>query len=384
MRTVVAVAAVVIALFAVLIVLGRPSGVLEDFWEEGGKEEYLPELGEGPVVFTVCPLEENAILAVEPLGNLNPSGGHVFPSDHGGFYFVDAETDPPPYEVRSPADGIITEIYWRVREWPEWTGRWGHYNDYKITIAHTNTFRSVIDHVMELDNWIVERAGELKPDEFNRVKIPVKAGDRIGKTGGRLGIVAGIDWGVVDENVTLSYIRPERYGDSAHAVHFIPYCEENLKVWLLEKLYDPFTGKRREAEPLWGKADFDIPGRLSGNWFLEGTEEWNPAYHLAFVYDMWDPTQIRIAVAGDWGESISTLDIPATVYSVEGNAPDPASISVENGAVIYWLRGAEAGEEHIMATLLVQMLDNERIKVEAFNGHVENPQFTQNAKYYTR
>ncbi|RLF43584.1 MAG: hypothetical protein DRN09_04530 [Thermoplasmata archaeon] len=93
---------------------------------------------------------------------------------------------------------------------------------------------------------------------------------------------------------------------------------------------------------------------------------------------MWNTEKIRIGVGG-------TLAIPATLYQVYGNTPDPADISVESGPIVYKLQGTEEfGETSLKATILVEMIDNETIKVEGFTGWVSNPTFTENAKYYIR
>ncbi|MGC8817438.1 MAG: hypothetical protein ACP5PX_06530 [Candidatus Hadarchaeum sp.] len=59
------------------------------------------------------------------------------------------------------------------------------------------------------------------------------------------------------------------------------------------------------AEPLRGKIDFDQPGKVRGNWLHESTTgptvEWEK--HLAFVYDPYDPSQIRVSV-GDIARAI--------------------------------------------------------------------------------
>jgi len=321
---------------------------------EGQGEPQLPDMGEGPVLFTVCPVDLSYVTMVEPLGNLNPPAGHTFPSDHGGLGVNGVR------EVRAPADGIITGVQVRSS------------NDYKLVIHHTNTFKCYLDHLSSIEDFIL---AEVDPSqEFSWVQIPVTAGQVVGSCGG---VISGMDWGVVDYDVTLNFINPDRYGDMAHSVHFLPYCEENLKNALLGKL-------PRTAEPRWGKIDFDQPGALVGNWFHETIGEQDPLgeweKHLSFVYYMWDPSQIRVAVGG-----ILNLPSGSGLYGVEGNSPDPADITTEDGAVVYRLRGTEEyGETSITATLLVEMVDENRIKVEGFPGHVSNPQFTSNAQYYIR
>jgi len=354
--------------------------------EEGGPPEAetvtlfydLPELGEGPITFHSIPMDWEDFSYIEPLGNLNPKGGHTFPSDHGGLTFADPDLYPPSYDLRAPADGIVVEILYRLQDWPPESGFTGKYDDYKVLIAHTKTFMSYLDHISELSPEILEEAGELQ-EGVNSVQIAVKEGDLLGWAGGRPKAQTGLDWGVYDKDVT-HFIHPEKYRRTAHAAHFMEYCDEYLKAELLERLWEKPT-----VGPVWGKFDYDQPGRLVGNWFLEGISEADPLgewdKHLAFVYYMYDPTQIRIAIGG-------TLPVEVSYegYAVVGNAPDPANITVESGKVVYWLTTPpELGVEELPeATLLVQMLDEETIKVEAFQGHLSSPEFTANARLYTR
>ncbi|RKY67323.1 MAG: hypothetical protein DRQ08_00365 [Candidatus Latescibacterota bacterium] len=337
----------------------------------------LPELGEGPITFHSIPMKWEDFSYIEPLGNINPKGGHTFPSDHGGFSFADPYLYPPSYEVRAPADGIIVEVLYRRQDWPPESGFTGKYDDYRLEIAHTKTFMSYLDHISKLSPEILEQAGELE-EGVNSVRIPVKEGDLLGWAGGRPMAQTGLDWGVYDKDVT-HFIHPEKYWRMAHAAHFIEYCDEELKEKLLERLM------KRKGDPPWGEFDYDVPGRLVGNWFLEGISESDPLgewdKHLAFVYYMFDRSQIRIAIGG-------TLPVEVSYegYAVVGNAPDPADVTVETGKVVYWLTTPpEMGIDKLPdVTLLVQMIDDETIKVEAFQGHLSDPEFTDKALIYTR
>ncbi len=313
------------------------------------KRDDFPELGSGTVTFKVFPVEYAVIKEIWPLGHLNPPA-HTFPTDHGYILF---KNPSKLHVVRAPADGIIYRI-------------WEHKpNDFYICIAHTNTFRSCFDHLGEINGSILEKA---RGKEW--VKIPIKTGEIIGRGPSKSSV--SIDWGVFNYEVTLNFIHPKYYRNSAHAVYFLDYCSEEIKNEVSKYL-------TRKVEPRSGKIDYDQPGRLVGNWFFEGNisiENWET--HLSFVYDMNDPTQIRIGIGG-------ILNITPAAYAVVGNSPDPAKVTVANGTVVYWLVGApEFGYTHLKGTLLVEVLDGERIKVEAFKGHIPNPQFTSNAVYYVR
>ena len=220
---------------------------------------------------------------------------------------------------------------------------------------------------------IREEGREIRPNTY-AVKIPVKAGEAIGKVGGS-SLVVGFDWEVYDKNVENFFVHPEKYPNKdIHAVHFIQYCEESLKEKLLAKI-------PRTAEPRIGRFSYDQPGKLVGNWFLEGTTpeqaktDWSR--HLSFAYHHLDPSKILISIGGYLTEKPYT-------FEVYGNKPDPATIDVSSGKVVYWLKGADVNPDAPRITLLVQMIDDERIKVEVFKGWVKNPEFTENARIYTR
>jgi|GEM_PF-420936 hypothetical protein len=336
-----------------------------EYTEEKPPFANLPELGEGAVTFEVSPIDFDAIERVEPLGRLNAPMGHVFPTEHGGFILKDPSSF---YEIRAPADGIIIEIEFSPKS-----------EEYRITIAHSRTFSSIFDHITKLSDSIAQllaqQGYEFKPNTY-RIKIPIKAGDVIGLVGGHPDVVVGFDWGVYDKEVTNNFIHPEKYDNKyLHATHFINYCSEDLKRKFLAKL-------PRTAEPVVGKIDYDQPGKLVGNWILEETtkseaiEEWRK--HLSFVYDYLDPTQIRIGIGG-------FLTPKPGTYAVYGNTPDPADVGIESGKVVYWLYGdPELNPDLPKITLIVELISEEKIKVEVFEGWINNPDFTENALYYTR
>src|SRR5437588_12119875 len=53
------------------------------------KEPATPK--ETKPAFTHSPLDLDAIRAITPLGNLNPRGGHIFPTDHIYFDYAPAK-----------------------------------------------------------------------------------------------------------------------------------------------------------------------------------------------------------------------------------------------------------------------------------------------------
>nr|MDO8061997.1 hypothetical protein [Candidatus Freyrarchaeum guaymaensis] len=312
--------------------------------------------------FTVIPLEDDAYYEIIPLGNLGPPG-HTFPSDH--IYFV---LNDGVYNVRAPADGVIIEI-------ENCTEEGASYQDYSLFIKHTDTFKSYFYHLSGVADWIISQTGEIEVGWGGvEVNIPVKAGDIVGVASKQPGGSVCLDWGAIDYEVTLSFIHPETYyPDAAHAVCPLDYLEGSLK----EKAYSKVN---RVGEPKGGKIDYDMLGRLSGNWFLEGAEPciWNWSTQLAFVYYVHNASQMVVSVGGDL---LSPL--PVGVFNATG--PDFREVSAEDGVVTYYLVGQEPSElKGQQYTLIVQVIGSEKIKVEAFEGHQERLTFTEKAKTYTR
>ncbi|MBI2660428.1 hypothetical protein HYX07_04665 [Candidatus Woesearchaeota archaeon] len=393
----------------------QQSDILEERDIEHGKESSqqsgwsvlhtkLDGCQEKDVVFTSLPLDIEDITAVEPQGELTNSG-HVTPGDHAGFQY-DAKTK---INVYAMADGYIKRVE-RNRPFGELKSK-----NYHVYIEFSCSMFASYVHVTEIAPEILEASPEFKrldsleevPDNERSIwpNIPIKAGQIIGKANewGLLGML------IADTKVTLpGFANPEKYKGEDWKMHAVPpfdYFTPELKSQLMEK-------NPRKKEPKGGKIDFDVPGKLSGNWFLEGTDyagskEKIPIYcgnqlcpywsgHLAFVYDFVDPDQARVSF-GDYSGWY-----PQGPYGMKGNA-DFAKISAEDGLVNLELVsiddiGNECGfvtqgkplctrnSNNVVGIILVQMLDNNKIKVELFPGKTasEVAGFTGKAKVYER
>ena len=364
----------------------------------------LDECQEKDVVFTSLPLDIKSIKAVEPQGELTNSG-HVTPGDHVGFQY---DSSGPKINVYAIADGYIKRV---ERNMP--------FGDIKSKNYHLyiefscSMFGSYV-HVTEIAPEILEADPEFKrldslevvPDNERSIwpNIAIKAGQVIGKADewGLLGMLT------VDTDVTLpGFTSPEKYKGEEWKMHAVPpfdYFTPELKERLMEN-------NPRKKGPRGGKIDFDVPGKLSGNWFLEGTDysgskEKIPIYcgnqlcpywagHLAFVYDFVDSDQVRVSF-GDYSGWY-----PQGPYGVKGT--DPAKIGAEDGLVKLELVsiddiGNECGfptqgkplctrnSDKVVGIMLVQMLDSNKIKVELFPGKAASQvnNFTSDAKIYER
>jgi len=152
----------------------------------------------------------------------------------------------------------------------------------------------------------------------------------------------------------------------------------------------------RTAEPRGGKIDYDLDGRLVGNWYEVGSggyagrnrrlDYW--IGHLTFAYHHIDPTRIVV--------SLGSFDGRPRQFWVKGNVPDPAKISESDGLVKYELvysaidnsgkryDGIDTNRVH--GVVLTQVLPNRQLRVEAFPGKTAAnvSGFTTGAKSYER
>jgi hypothetical protein len=293
-------------------------------------------------------------------------------------YLTHPSGSTPQDEVYAPADGVITEIAYHEYNLP---GGGGTYDDYRVYINHNNTLLSYFGHLSALSQAVLSELGSIDTDMIH-CSISITAGEIIGKTGGSGGEQNTMYWGVLDESRTLSYAAPDRYNRYVHAVSFLEYSSDSLYNSLIPKMKDPWSGRQRTVEPLYGKCCYDQVGKLLGNWFEESVGDTEPSSeyekHLCFGYNMWNPSKINIGIGG-------TLDVEATVYEERDNSPSPVTITTESGQVVFELQGlAEYGQESVKATLLVEMIDDTMIQVEAFSGWQSSPSFTSNAVTYIR
>ncbi|MBI2668365.1 hypothetical protein HYX14_00845 [Candidatus Woesearchaeota archaeon] len=360
------------------------------------------------VQFTHSPLDVDAIIAVEPQGELTDRvAGHITPGDHVGFQYLPEEK----YPVYAIGDAVLKRVE-RNRNYFDNKGK--NIKNYHLYFEYSCTLFGSYVHVTGLapellaaDETLRELDSQPEPEDANRninVNIRVTAGQIIGYAEGYglLGMLA------VDTDVTLSgFMSLELYKSEPWKVHAIPvfnYFTEPLKSQLLLK-------NPRKTEPRGGKIDYDVDGRLAGNWFKQGTSyqgEVTRGYcgdylcpywetHLAFVYDFIDPSEVRVSLGYETGIETNGP------FGLKGNQPDPKNIAVENGLVKlelvalddigtqfnYVTRGKALytkSSDNVVGTMLVQMLDTRRIKVEVFPGKRsgEIAGFTEKARIYER
>ena len=372
---------------------------------------------EGNTGLTSLSIGIDADYEILPMGTIMGSS-HITPTDH--WYFNTKIVDDKPIDVLAPASGYIIQI----SRFPDEEG----IGDYRMVIEHSCTLFTYYIHLREIDPAILKETGEISINRNVFKRVAVTSGQPVGKIGPllsyqRINDETNLDFALIDTSIILpGFIIPDHYeeGWKIHTVDPFDYYEEPLRSQLLEKML-------RKVEPYGGKIDFDIDGKLVGNWFLDRTETyfakgvagqskavWEQVYgrdvgnceteywskdgklggavpcdywlgHITFAYDSIHPDQIKISMAVFWD-----FEEGRPPWRVKNNAPDPASIDMKSGMVKYEIytdyKEVESEPFDIVGTLLVQMVDDRTIKVEVFFGqNIEDVnEFTEKARIYRR
>lgn len=322
------------------------------------------------------------------------AGNHVTPIDHQYFSPTVFRSPRDAYEVRAMGDAKLVDIGERTTE---------RGTEYRMVFSMSCKLFYYYDLVTSLTPELKKAYDESKSGQSRGpMNIPVKAGQLIGRIGGQT-----LDFAVWDTDVRLAgFVVPEHYDEEPWKIHTadpLEYYTEGLKSQALSKYM-------RTAEPVSGKIDYDIDGKLVGTWFLEGTGGYIPKDkqggqnywkgHLSVAYDYYDPTSIVVSM-GDYNGREEQ-------FGVKGNAPDPAKTDASSGLIKYelvpqdwadpitgrlwdrnsFMKGLVAhNQEHtVQGTVLVQMLEKRKIKFEAFPGKsaVEVSGFTNHVKIFER
>lgn len=309
------------------------------------KSDPSPQGPNEPAIFSCSPVEKSEIDYILSLGWIQPSG-HTIPTSHIYFWTSRTQSDPSPL-VYAPGSGVITKVLVvPVMNVPE----------VKIWVRMNDNFMYHLDHIV-LDETLEEGSH-------------VQAGQVIGT----IGWGPSIDFGVIDNDVLNDFANPQRYNDEhLHCGKPLTYFADSLKSSLYSKV-------DREGDDKDGRVNVDEPGRLVGNWFLDdgtfytdGPGGWDK--ELSFAFDIQRPTKVLVSIGG-------TIGLTGK-WSIPTDAILPEEVSVSTGKVVYRLLYIEGQTQ--AGLMIVQMLDNDHIRIQVFPGSQEaNADFTIQAKTYAR
>lgn len=343
--------------------------------------------GNGMVKMTHMPMDLKDVNTILPVGTL--AGAHVTPIDHLYFYPKDM-TNRDAAPVYAMADGYIVNM--QVRSQQVDTGQ-SQKDEYRLMIQHNCDTASYFDLLTSLDPSIKD---QLQPNAS--VRVPIKAGQVVGRVGAQ-----SLDTAIYNYGMELKgFVNPASYEAEPWKIHtddFFTYFNEDLRNQML--VLNP-----RKVAPFGGKIDYDVSGKLVGNWFQEGTNGYagpkeyqngnNPGGgkgywngHFSIAPDAIDPSLTDISFGDYQGQ--------AQQFTARKGSPDPATIGAEAGVVKYEMvkfivpspsptGGKPAPSNTVLGTVLFQVLDGDKMKMEAFPNKTaaQVVGFTAAAKVYTR
>ena len=330
----------------------------------------------GRITLSHPPVDLDRVVNFHGLGNLD-----ILPEDHGAFLLSPDEWfKEPNVPIYAPADGKVTLIGHNTdpnfAPFPD---------DYVLEMRVSTTMTLAWAHLPAVAPDLLARAGPI-PTGYGAVKevdLEVKAGWIIGYAGTQ----PALDFHLTDTSIQSGLLNLDRYPDNwPYAGCYHDYFAEPIRSRLL-------AVTERQIAPRCGKIDFDVEGRIVGNWFKDDA----PAYafddhtsHLAIVYGFLDGN--RIAIADGFAQRNGE---PYWTYWVKGNEPRPETVGVAEGLVKYELMVARPQapfstrpplDETVVGVFLVQMLEPGRIRVERVMGKTadEVAGFSDDARIYLR
>ncbi|MBR9999542.1 MAG: hypothetical protein KFF73_11255 [Cyclobacteriaceae bacterium] len=324
-------------------------------------------------------MELAEVVSFVPMGEPN-----VLPKDHGGFLLKNPFTLPADIPVFAVASGVIivaghgTRYLEHPSVPPDLQGT--PYDDYHLILQISKSARVNYGHISALNFGILTELEDLPADEMGRnVEVEVKAGDILGWVRPH----GAMDFSVTDFSINLNLLNPSRYPDNhPYSADIYNYLKEPL-------LSDMVVIAARPDPPYGGKIDYDVNGRIIGNWFLTGTTSYIQWSHqLAVVYDHLHPDRIIISDGSPMND-VPGIEGPGApdVWWVKGNAPAPENIGVEDGMIQYTLINSAMIDDDLKVVegvILVEMINENSIRLEVFKDSVSEDHFTSEARIYER
>lgn len=339
--------------------------------------------GTGSKELTRLPMDESDYAMILPYGLM--VGGHVTPIDHQYFSPTIFNSPRDTYPVYAMADSKIVDIQPRTND---------RGTEYRFVFTMSCTFLYYYDLVTSL-------APDIKASfDKHQFNIDVKAGQLVGKIGGQT-----LDFAVWDTTKPLkNFINSKSYEGEVWKI----YTADPLDYYSPAAKAEALSKYIRTTAPLSGRIDYDIDGKLIGNWFVKDSGGYaGPgggvngywAGHLSIAPEYID-NSATIVSFGSWSGG------EAKQFAVK-EPVDPATIGVETGLVKYEVYGyqevksdglrwdsmslyhdpkVKINEGEFGGCVLLQLTDTRVLKVEQFAGKkcASVTAFTAAAKTYVR
>ena len=344
--------------------------------------------GVGTTSLTHAPMDPKDIGTIAPEGGLG--GAHVTPIDHEYYYGLNTKAAADTYPVYAVMDGNLNAVGFVSGQKTSWN----------ITLSHSCTFMAYYNLMTSLAPTIMSQLPANWKEISGNVKIPVKAGDVIGYSGGQ-----SLDFQLANTEKTLSgllYHNAYNFAEpiKINGVRPLDYFAADVKTAILPKYL-------RAAEPRDGQYDYDIAGEAVGNWFQVGTNGYGGASnasdefaralgHVSLAYDSIDPTTLVFSIGNyqgkpqvfavkgtvDWTKITKNSGI-TKVELAQGTVTTPSG-SIWDGTS--YVAGLKYVAGPTLATALLQMTDDTHLRVEVIAGKkpAEVTAFSSAAVMYDR
>lgn len=333
----------------------------------------LPACGEPELA--ALPLDESSFSSILPLGSLGPVS-HTFPTEH---HYLVLPPDPndagralavPVYAMQ---DGWIVQVD-SVEHQP------AGFTDYDVTLGVCSQFSVQYGHMSSLSPALQDALGSpSRCDTYTvdnqtykrckyRAKVPVSAGQLIGRAGGNPEQFA-LDLGAKDyRREQNQFANQGRYrakaGDTIYAVSPFAYLTADLQVQV-----DPKMGwwdgvSRRTAPPIYGEIAYDVAGTAMGNWFREGEPFFPEEPHLALAKDNVDPDVYAISA----GTSMGALAGYVVRFTPQHTGVVDRAFEEISDSALYCYPTAQAGTTTPDGRVLLRLDDATTLEAEFQEG----------------
>ena len=326
--------------------------------------------------FTHTPVE-GALFYISPLGNLNPRGGHSFPSQHLYVHFDEHKSGVIPTKRKIYSPGNIKLI--RVEEMSYLTsGK----KDYSLNFGVCKETTAYFKHIKGLTDSVLTAVGSFSNcNEYEsggesirrcdkEVSIDLSAGDELGHVGEASEEDVSFDFGIYDtRNGKLNFVNQTFYPETYYYLRCpLDYYSSAKKTELTAKLggYDGIFNNltTRTIAPVCGEVNQDKANTAQGNWIKQGVTSYNNEdEHLSFVHDNEVPTQGVVSIGAKSGvhnEYVLFNFIPTTNGQTKRQFAD---VTADNTVYCY-----EPESESISYHIKIKMTDNSTIQVEKGAG----------------
>lgn len=335
----------------------------------------LPSCAESP--FNRSPILEDRFEWITPLGNVNPSGGHVTPTDH--LYFLQ-KRDGGKIDIFAPGDITIYEIFHNS------VYDQNHKlvsDDFAIDFSPCNKIEARFGHVKSISQAL-EKEVEVAKKECGPdyqagkwtaspcryfLKYQAKAGEVIGAIEAKEGAPA-FDFNTYDKRKKpLNFVNPKRYlNKQLYTVCGLDLFEPQTKSMLNSHLGG--YGGKRTIEPLCGSIMQDITGTAQGNWF-NGSEDdqtlENKGLAISLFHDNVDPSIGIVSIGTSFAGGGAIIFSPHHSGTVNREFSE---IKPDNN--IYCYQNEDRNNMDLKGIVIMQLLDADKLKIEYQQGSCDS------------